>query len=163
MDAGLAVDAGDGASTSEGIGAGGGIAAARRDGGSFGEDMFATSDNYGRVPRVGARAVAYASQRGSPRRPDCTASRCRPQAHSRAMGPADACVHLSSLGGQLWGRIGVARPYVRASLLHPHEGSLSVVAKDYLRAAFGVGDGIRHRAGGEVAVGVDVPLVVECR
>lgn len=67
---------------------------------------------------------------------------------------------LLSIGTQLWGRIGSLRPYLRAGLLHQHEEAVSVAAKGGWRSALGVGEGIRHRAGGELGVGVDVPLEV---
>jgi hypothetical protein len=66
---------------------------------------------------------------------------------------------LLSLGGQIWGRIGGTRPYARLAFLHQHEESMSVVAGDFGSALFGVGDGIRHRAGGELGAGLDIPLV----
>jgi hypothetical protein len=62
------------------------------------------------------------------------------------------------IGAQLWGRIGPARPYVRVAVQHQHEESLAAVRNEPLGALFGVGDGIRHRAGGDFAVGVDLPL-----
>jgi hypothetical protein len=63
-----------------------------------------------------------------------------------------------SLGAQLWGRIGFTRPYVRAAFVHQHEESVSAIQGDSAGALFGVGDGIRHRAGGEGALGVDFPF-----
>ena len=35
---------------------------------------------------------------------------------------------------------------------------MSVVAGDFGSAIFGVGDGIRHRSGGEIGLGLDVPV-----
>jgi hypothetical protein len=64
-----------------------------------------------------------------------------------------------SIGAQAWGRIAMLRPYVRASVMHQHEESLSALKADPGGALFGVGDGIRHRYGGEGAIGTDVPLV----
>jgi hypothetical protein len=63
-----------------------------------------------------------------------------------------------SLGLQLWGKIAGLRPYVRLGGLHQHEETLSVIANNYLKAVFGIGDGIRHRAGGELGVGLEVPF-----
>jgi hypothetical protein len=63
-----------------------------------------------------------------------------------------------AIGAQLWGRLGALRPYVRASIQHQHEESLAAVRNDPLGALVGVGDGIRHRAGGDFAVGADLPL-----
>ena len=65
---------------------------------------------------------------------------------------------LLGIGAQVWGRIGVARPYARIGFAHQHEESLVVVRDDVGGALLGVGDGIRHRAGGEGAIGVDVPF-----
>lgn len=65
---------------------------------------------------------------------------------------------LVTLGGQIWGRIGPVRPWLKLGFLHQHEESLSVVAGNYVDALFGIGDGIRHRAGGEAAIGADVPV-----
>ena len=62
------------------------------------------------------------------------------------------------IGAQLWGRLGPARPYVRAAVQHQHEESLAAVRNEPAGALFGVGDGIRHRAGGDFAAGVDLPL-----
>lgn len=65
---------------------------------------------------------------------------------------------LLGIGAQIWGRIGVVRPYARLGFAHQHEESLVVVRDDVGGALFGVGDGIRHRAGGDAAIGVDVPF-----
>jgi hypothetical protein len=70
----------------------------------------------------------------------------------------DRMLTLVTIGGQMWGRIGPVRPYGRIGFLHQHEESLSVVAGDFFAAAFGVGDGIRHRSGVEAGLGVDVPV-----
>ena len=63
-----------------------------------------------------------------------------------------------SFGVQTWGRIGATRPFARASVLHQHEESLSAVRADTGGALFGVGDGIRHRYGGELGVGIELPI-----
>jgi hypothetical protein len=62
------------------------------------------------------------------------------------------------LGAQLWGRIGPIRPYLRAAIEHQHEEPLTSVSNDPFGALFGVGNGIRHRAGGDFAAGFDLPL-----
>lgn len=62
---------------------------------------------------------------------------------------------LVELGGQLWGRLGPTRPFVRLALTHQHEETLASVKAEPGGAIFGVGDGIRHRAGGELGVGLD--------
>jgi hypothetical protein len=63
-----------------------------------------------------------------------------------------------SMGAQLWGKLGPLRPWIRLGLLHQHEESVSVIANDFGKALFGIGDGIRHRAGGEASVGSDLTL-----
>jgi hypothetical protein len=63
-----------------------------------------------------------------------------------------------SFGVQMWGRLGPTRPYVRASILHQHEESLAAMRADTGGALFGVGDGIRHRYGGELGLGLDFPI-----
>jgi hypothetical protein len=63
-----------------------------------------------------------------------------------------------AIGAQLWGRIGPVRPYLRAAIQHQHEESLAAVRNEPFGALFGIGDGIRHRAGGDFAAGVDLPL-----
>lgn len=63
-----------------------------------------------------------------------------------------------SLGAQAWARLGITRPYARLSFVHQHEESLSVVAGDVGSAIFGIGEGIRHRAGGELGLGLDIPF-----
>jgi hypothetical protein len=65
---------------------------------------------------------------------------------------------MVQVGGQIWGRVGVTRPYFRFGLVHQHEESAAAVGSDVAGALFGVGDGIRHRAGMEWAVGVDYPF-----
>lgn len=65
---------------------------------------------------------------------------------------------LFSLGIQVWGKLGITRPYARVSILHQHEESLSVVAGDFGRAILGLGEGIRHRGGVGFALGMDIPL-----
>lgn len=60
-----------------------------------------------------------------------------------------------SAGAQVapFGRIGFIEPYLRLSLAHAHEESLSVVGDDPIGAIFGIGDGIRHRGGLEGGLG----------
>ena len=65
---------------------------------------------------------------------------------------------LISLGGQVWLDYGKFRPHARIAFSHQHEESLSVVANDFGSAIFGIGDGIRHRAGGELGLGVDIEM-----
>jgi hypothetical protein len=65
---------------------------------------------------------------------------------------------LLALGGQIWGRIGVTRPYARIAFIHQHEEPIPAVEQNVGGAIFGVGDGIRHRGGAEGALGVDWPF-----
>lgn len=66
-----------------------------------------------------------------------------------------------SLGAQVYGRIGDLRPYGRIAAAHQHEESMAVVEEDPGGVLFGIGDGIRHRAGGELGAGADLPLLKE--
>lgn len=63
-----------------------------------------------------------------------------------------------SLGAQVYGRVGEVRPYGRIAVAHQHEESIQVVEEDPAGVLVGIGDGIRHRAGGELAGGADIPL-----
>lgn len=63
-----------------------------------------------------------------------------------------------SIGVQGWARIGKVRPFARFGLVHQHEETLSSVAAEPFGAIFGVGDGIRHRAGLDGGLGVDIPF-----
>ena len=65
---------------------------------------------------------------------------------------------MLSVGVQAWMRVGPLRPYVRAGFAHQHEEPVAYLEKNLLGAAFGVGDGIRHRAGADLGVGVDWPV-----
>lgn len=67
-------------------------------------------------------------------------------------------ITLLSLGVQGFARIGPLRPYARFGFAHQHEEPLAYVSRNIISAISGVGDGIRHRAGVEGAVGVDWPL-----
>jgi len=63
-----------------------------------------------------------------------------------------------SLGGTLYGRIGKLRPYLRLAVVHQHEEPMPGVRDDPFGAVFGVGDGIRHRAGFGSGLGFDYPI-----
>jgi hypothetical protein len=67
-------------------------------------------------------------------------------------------VTMLSLGAQVWGRLGTFRPYARFGFAHQHEEPLAYVGRNKLGALFGVGDGIRHRAGLDGAAGFDLPV-----
>jgi hypothetical protein len=66
-----------------------------------------------------------------------------------------------SIGVQGWARIGKVRPFARFGLVHQHEETMSSVAAEPFGAVFGVGDGIRHRAGLDGGLGVDIPFQKE--
>ena len=70
----------------------------------------------------------------------------------------DRTLTALQFGVQVWGRIGTVRPYVRLGGMHQHEESQQAVRADPGGALFGVGDGIRHRWGGEGALGFDWPF-----
>lgn len=70
----------------------------------------------------------------------------------------DRMLTLLTVGVQGWARVGTTRPWVRLALAHQHEESLAAVQQEPLGAVAGVGVGIRHRAGAEGALGLDVPI-----
>jgi hypothetical protein len=65
---------------------------------------------------------------------------------------------LVGLGAQLWGTFGDAQPFFRLTLTHQHEEPVDAIPNDIFGTLFGVGDGIRHRAGLEPALGLDYVL-----
>ena len=67
-------------------------------------------------------------------------------------------IEMLQLGVQLWARLGIVRPYLRLGVIHQHEEPWNSVKGDGWGALLGVGDGIRHRAGFEGALGIDVPF-----
>lgn len=67
-------------------------------------------------------------------------------------------LELVQIGGQIWARIGITRPYLRFGLVHQHEEPWASVKSDVLGGLIGVGDGIRHRMGFDGALGVDLPF-----
>jgi len=68
-------------------------------------------------------------------------------------------LELIQIGAQIWGRLGITRPYLRLGLVHQHEESWAAYKADYIGSFLGVADGIRHRGGGEFALGMDVPVL----
>lgn len=62
------------------------------------------------------------------------------------------------VGGELWGRLGPTRPRLRLGIVHQHEEPRMAIMDDPFGALFGVGDGIRHRAGAQVGAGIDIPI-----
>jgi hypothetical protein len=72
----------------------------------------------------------------------------------------DRLLLVVAIGAKVWlPRLGRVRPHAQLGFLHQHEESLSAVHENYLKAAFGIGHAIRHRAGGELGLGVDVAIV----
>ncbi len=67
-------------------------------------------------------------------------------------------LEMIQLGVQIWARLGITRPYLRAGILHQHEESWAAYKVDYLGSFLGVADGINHRDGGEFALGMDIPV-----
>jgi hypothetical protein len=67
-------------------------------------------------------------------------------------------LEMIQLGAQIWARIGITRPYFRLGALHQHEQAWAAYKTNYFESFLGVSDGIRHRMGGEFALGVDVPV-----
>jgi hypothetical protein len=61
-------------------------------------------------------------------------------------------------GGKMWLHIWHTRPYARLGVMHQHEESTAAWKTDFAESLFGVGNGIRHRAGAEAALGLDVPF-----
>ena len=52
----------------------------------------------------------------------------------------------------------MVRPSLRLYFIHQHEEALVSVEESPGTVALGIGDGIRHRAGGGGALGVEVPF-----
>lgn len=67
-------------------------------------------------------------------------------------------ITMFSIGVQAWARLGITRPFIRVSLVHQHEESLSVIAGDIGSALLGLGEGIRHRGGVGFGLGMDIPV-----
>jgi|GEM_PF-1028191 len=52
----------------------------------------------------------------------------------------------------------VVRPYLRAFAIHQHEEGVVSVAQNPGGFLFGIGSGIRHRAGGGLTLGAEIPI-----
>jgi hypothetical protein len=70
----------------------------------------------------------------------------------------DRMLTYLSLGSTLYGKLGRTQPWIRLAAVHQHEESRAAIAEQPTGALFGVGDGIRHRGGGSLAIGLDVPV-----
>ena len=70
----------------------------------------------------------------------------------------DRMLTCLGFGGQIWGRLGIVRPYARLGLLHIHEEPWTAFVNQPIGALLGVGDGIRHRTGLELGLGLDIPV-----
>lgn len=64
-------------------------------------------------------------------------------------------LELIGIGTKLSIPIKPISPHLRLAALHQHEEPAAAASEDPFGAAVGVGDGIRHRFGGEGAIGVD--------
>ncbi len=62
---------------------------------------------------------------------------------------------LISLGAQVWWPEIEPRPFARLSWVHQHEEYLGYAKDKPFGVLFGVGNGIRHRGGAELAIGTD--------
>jgi hypothetical protein len=63
-----------------------------------------------------------------------------------------------TVGASLYGQIKQTRPYLRLGFVHQHEEPGTSLRNDPFGAAFGVGDGIRHRGGFMSAAGIEIPF-----
>lgn len=63
------------------------------------------------------------------------------------------------LGGKLRYPLGRVTPYLRLGLVHQHESPGDAIDRDAVAVLSGFGDGIRHRAGGSLGVGLDIDIV----
>ena len=70
----------------------------------------------------------------------------------------DRMVHYFSLGAEAKGTVGPVRLYGRAGIVHVHEETRSAFGDHPFTSILGVGDGLRHRAGGNLGIGVELPL-----
>jgi hypothetical protein len=75
----------------------------------------------------------------------------------------DRILSYYSLGAAAVGAVKRTRPYLRLGFVHQHEEPAASVRADPFGAAFGVGDGIRHRGGFMSAAGVEIPLAQVAR
>jgi hypothetical protein len=74
-------------------------------------------------------------------------------------GPVDErVINELSLGATIFGRLGRVRPTLRLALVHQHEEPIPSIEADPWASLFGTGDGIRHRYGGAIQGGVEVPF-----
>ncbi len=80
-----------------------------------------------------------------------------PRAH-RLRGGRSAHAHLPLARRAGLGPHRQDAPFARFGLVHQHEETISSVAAEPFGAVFGVGDGIRHRAGLDGGLGVDIPF-----
>jgi hypothetical protein len=63
-----------------------------------------------------------------------------------------------SLGVSFYLPLGQLRGKASGFITHQHEESISAAAENPVGAFFGVGSGIRHRAGGGLGIGLEIPL-----
>ena|SRR5688572_7228608 len=70
----------------------------------------------------------------------------------------DRMLTYFSVGAGLWGRWGSTRPHLHLGVVHQHEEPIAVLEANPFEALLGVGDGIRHRAGGQISAAIDLPI-----
>jgi hypothetical protein len=70
----------------------------------------------------------------------------------------DRLLEYFSVGAEVHRDLGRVRPYLRGGLVHQHEEPLVGVDNQPFQSVLGVGDGIRHRGGLDLALGVEVPF-----
>jgi hypothetical protein len=70
----------------------------------------------------------------------------------------DRVVHYFSFGAEARQTLGPLRGYLRAGLVHAHEESRSAFWDQFFQSIFGVGDGLRHRGGVNLGIGVEIPV-----
>jgi hypothetical protein len=71
----------------------------------------------------------------------------------------DRMVHYFSLGAEARHRLGPLRGYLRLGLVHVHEESRSAFEDHPFQSILGIGDGLRHRAGGNAGLGLELPVL----
>lgn len=70
----------------------------------------------------------------------------------------DRIVEYFSVGAEAMVALGPIRGYTRLTGVHCHEVSRSAFADEPVQSILGVGDGLRHRVGGNLALGVELPV-----
>lgn len=79
--------------------------------------------------------------------------------HAGYAGVNHRMILAAGAGGQLWSRVGKARPYIRGAVLRTAEQPFMNLADDPVGALLGTGDDVVHRFGLEAGAGIDIALV----